>query len=63
MQFYALMGLCISMSIYGIAMIHKDDFLIYRKKLKQMREEDLDWKTPKEYVGVAIITPEMVGAE
>lgn len=48
-------------SIYFIWGIMKDDINTYRAKAKQMRETPLDWKTPKQYIGVPVITPEMVG--
>lgn len=44
---------------YGMLLFHKDDYLIYRKKLKEMRENPPNWKTPPEYMNVPIITPEM----
>lgn len=50
-------------SFYGSYLLLGEDYAVYRKKLKQMRETELDWKTPKQYVGVAVITPQMVGAE
>ncbi|XP_074600855.1 uncharacterized protein LOC141854912 [Brevipalpus obovatus] len=63
-DFYAQSALAAAMagfSIYFIYEIMKEDFSAYRLKAKQMRETPLDWKTPKEYIGVPVITPEMVG--